>query len=461
MLVLPSPAPSAAAFGTGDLPARNAPQDGLLAVAGSLIDASWLARLLIVAGAASAVAGAWWLTTVLRRNPSAWAIAAAMTIAVWNPFAVERLLQGHWSLVIAAWLLPAIAAAGLSGRPLIAAGALFAASLTPTGAVVATVVAVATARSWASRIGMLGVGLAASVPWILPGMLHDGVGTSLAQSAVVYSPRAQQHVGTLGALLGLGGIWNAEAVPASREVGFALFGVVLFAVLVTAWRRCPTPLLVLSGIGLGIGVVSWLFPELMGLVVANVPGGGLLRDSQKFVMLALPAYVALAGLHDRWVAGLVLGLALLQVPDAPRALQVLRPVQIEVDVELVERANGRDVFFPDRPALTHRPDGAVIIDPYTKAVSRVESGELIVDGIVTDRETPRHAAAERAWAEGDLDTLERLGVGMIVTDDGSVTETNAPAERPVGGYLLFGWWVLVGVFIAGAGWLQARRQRSR
>lgn len=467
MLVLPSPALSPAAFGVGDLPARNVPQDALLAIAGVVIDASWLARALIIAGAAAGAAGAWWLTRVVRPGASAWAIAAAMTVAVWNPFVVERLLQGHWSLVIAAWLLPGVAAAARSGRTLAAAGLVFAASLTPTGVIMATLVAVFSARSWAARTALIAVGLGAGVPWIVPGLLHSEAGTTLAQSAAIYAPRAEEDVGTLGALLGLGGIWNGEAVPASREAGFALFGVILFGVLLTAWRRCPTPLLVLAGVGLGSAAISWLFPQLTGLVVAHVPGGGLIRDGQKLVMLALPAYVALAGSLERWVAVLALVLSLAQVPDAPRALQALRPVpltELAIDEEIVARADGRDVFFPDRPALTRRADGAVILDPYAKAVSKVESGQLVVDGLVTDRESPRHAAAERAWAAGDLTTLERLGIGMVVAtsaDGVAVVETNAPPRDITGGAVLFAWWVLLGAGLGVLSWPGRRRRGKR
>ncbi|WAD00567.1 hypothetical protein [Streptomyces sp. NA13] len=48
---------------------------------------------------------------------------------------VERLLQGHWSLVMAVWLLPLVVA--LRRHPRWQVVAIWAASLTPTGAVVA------------------------------------------------------------------------------------------------------------------------------------------------------------------------------------------------------------------------------------------------------------------------------------------------------------------------------------
>ena len=58
MVVVPHPSLSLSTFGCGDLPARNAPQDGVLALAGQLIDASFLARLLLLTAALLGAYGA-------------------------------------------------------------------------------------------------------------------------------------------------------------------------------------------------------------------------------------------------------------------------------------------------------------------------------------------------------------------------------------------------------------------
>lgn len=461
MLVLADPALSPAAVGMGDLPARNAPQDGVLAIVGMLIDASWFARLALIAAGAAAAVGAWWLVVVVRERfgapVSAWAIAAGMTIAVYNPFVVERLLQGHWSLVIAAWLLPLITAAGLKGRPLIAAVAVVAASLTPTGAIIAAVVAVVTARRHLMRLGLFATGAAASLPWLLPGLADPSAGTSLARSVTAFAPRAEQYVGTPGALVGLGGIWNAEAVPASREAGFALFGVALFLLLLSVWRNVPRRLLVLAGCGLAVAISAWLIPDLLRFIVTTVPGGGLVRDSQKLVMLAIPAYVALAGMLRPAFCALAAALAIAQIPDAPLAVEELRPVEITLDEELIARADGRDTLFLDRDALTRREDGAVIIEPHTKAMSVVESGELFVDGVRTDPPSRRYTAAVDAFHNGDLHRLERLGVGMVVAGDGTVIETAAEPGERTAGIVLTVFWMFLGAGLVLSGWLRRRR----
>ncbi|MFC2727954.1 MAG: hypothetical protein ACFN4E_12340, partial [Corynebacterium matruchotii] len=61
MAVLQHPALHAGAMGFGDLPARNAPQDGILALVGMVIPASWFVRMLLVG---SAAAGAWGAATL-------------------------------------------------------------------------------------------------------------------------------------------------------------------------------------------------------------------------------------------------------------------------------------------------------------------------------------------------------------------------------------------------------------
>ncbi|MGP6175323.1 hypothetical protein [Corynebacterium sp. A21] len=442
MLVLNHPALSLSALGFGDLPARNAPQDGLLALVGLVVPASWFARVLIILGGVLGLIGASWLARYLRAG--FFGQVAAVTVVLWNPFVVERFLQGHWSLVIAAWTLPLIAVAGFSRRPVVQWLAMWLASLTPTGALLALAVGVATARQ---RLITLAVGLALCLPWVVPGVLAGS--TSTAAGAAAFAPRAEEGVGTLGSLLGLGGIWNADAVPPSREAGFAMLGVGLFIALLFGIRRCPPVLLWLGLLGLGGAVFTWLLPGTTAWLVGNVPGAGLLRDSQKLVILALPAYAALAASFRGVPAVAVLLLALAQVPTAPHDLRHLSPLVVEVDEELVEFAAGRDVLMIGGTALTE-VDGRVILNPYSKALSLVESGQLLVDGETIDPPTPRWVAAREAWAQDDLAALAELGVGVVVDGD-QVVETGAPAQR--GPEFILGMVLLVAWMAAPLGFL--------
>ena len=445
MMVLPHPALTHAAVGFGDLPARNAPQDGVLAVVGKLVPATWFVAVLMVAGAGAAA----WVGARVADRP--WTRAAAMTVAVWNPFAVERLMQGQWSLALAAWLLPAIALCRGPAQLLAICGA----SLTPTGGLFAFLASLSTTRR-ATFFSLL-----ACLPWVVPALLSGaGSGTASAASAAAFAPRAETFTGTLGALLGLGGIWNAGAVPASRSAGFAVAGIVLFVVLCLAWRHVPRRLLALAACGFAVPLISWLLPGAMAWLVTTVPGGGLLRDSQKFVALALPAFVVAAGRLDRVdyrLPAVALLLALAQVPDAPRSVAALAPVHVAVpDVD----HRGRDVFFDGRPHLLTRPDGIPIVDPATKAMNVVESGELIVDGVVVDEPSPRWRAAADIFGEAPRpaspsDTASGSDpavqlyysdpqVALVVHSDGSVEDTGYPARAlPRTGIALLVLWFLL------------------
>ncbi|MFF1748501.1 hypothetical protein [Nocardia sp. NPDC058244] len=128
-----------------------------------------------------------------------------------------------------------------------------------------------------------------------------------------FAARAEPWLGTLGSLAGLGGIWNSEAVPATRTTPLALVGTVLLLGIValgvrTVWAlgRDGRALLMIAALaivlpalgatGPGLAVGEWL--------VVHVPGAGLLRDTQKYVALAMPAYAlcaaAACGTALRW-----------------------------------------------------------------------------------------------------------------------------------------------------------------
>lgn len=382
-----------ASLGYGDLPARNVPQDALL---GIVPDATLALRVIMVGAAVTAAVSAAKLgTTNLGK-------AAAMTVLLWNPFVVERLLQGHWSLVAAGWLLVAAAA-----HPV----AQWVASLTPTGAIAAALFS----KNYL-------VSALTCAPWVVAGLLYSGPTTSSAAGLHAFAPRAETYVGTLGALMGFGGIWNAHAVPDSRHVGFALFGILLFPVLLVGWNSAPRTWLALAALGFAIPLAAWA--GITAPIVEHVPGGGLLRDAHKWIILALPAATAAAGSLTPKLAGAALALAILQVPDAPTAISVLAPTSIEVP-EVDHR--GRDVLFEDR---------ALVPDPAAKAMNVVEHGAIVVDGVLVDPPSVR-------WVNAQTTDPEALGIGLVVHPDGSVTDTGAPRQPwPIPGVVTFAlWWI--------------------
>ncbi|MER0097706.1 hypothetical protein [Corynebacterium marquesiae] len=407
MALLDHPALSPSAFGGGSLPARNAPQDGFLALVGG----AWAARVLIFAAAASSA------LTAARWARSTVAAVSAMAVAVANPFVIERLLQGQWSLAVAAWLLPVIAWAGRR-HSWVAWLAMWGASLTPTGGLFAVVTAAVTCRK---RVALAGVVLC--LPWAIPGMFNPAAPGDTAAAVAAFGPRAEDYVGTAGALLRLGGIWNAEAA-----IGFAVCGVIVAVIAVLGAWRVPARLSILAAIGLGGAIFFWLVPSALVWFIDHVPGAALLRDSGKLTMLALPLYVASLGALPNLPAALATVAAIVQLLPVPGRLTVLAPRDTGIDEQLVRAIDGRVAFFPERANLVEVP-GGVAVDPYSKAVAMVESGELSVDGTVVDQASPQYRAALRAWKEHDMNQLTELGVGVVVVGGAIAAETNAPQPQ--------------------------------
>ena len=167
----------------------------------------------------------------------------AATIAIWNPYVAERLLQGHWSLLVGYGCLPWVATAMLRLRtsdasPWVGVCALVfwiaLAGLTPTGLMLAATVAVACVFApgsgrprWRCAAVGLGAAVLAALPWLAAAAVAGSLSSSQAEGVAAFAARAEPGLGTLGSLASLGGIWNAEAVPASRTTLFAVVAAVV------------------------------------------------------------------------------------------------------------------------------------------------------------------------------------------------------------------------------------------
>ena len=182
---------------------------------------------------------------------------------------------------------------------------------------------------------MVGVGLVVNAPWLVPSLLRPGGVPVRAEGVAAFAARPDGPLGTVGSLVGLGGIWNALAVPPGLGswpwlAGFAVVLAVAAAGLPLLGRRWPPGVAVGLLVAAGAGLVLAAAPALPGLrdlaevVVTRLPGGGLIRDSQKFVApLALAEAVCfglgvervLPALPVRWArpaaAGLVVAPVLL------------------------------------------------------------------------------------------------------------------------------------------------------
>ena len=103
------------ALGLTDAAPRAVPQDWLLAVTSSVVDGGLVVKVILFA--ALWLAG--WGGAVLVRSRLQVGLGpqlVAATLLIWNPYVAERLLQGHWSLLVGYAALPWTAWAGLRLR---------------------------------------------------------------------------------------------------------------------------------------------------------------------------------------------------------------------------------------------------------------------------------------------------------------------------------------------------------
>lgn len=304
-----------AALGLTQAAPRALPQDVAVALASSVLDGGVLVKGVLILGLWLAGWGAAHLATTVLPDAGLPGQVVAVTVAVWNPYVAERLLQGHWSLLVGYGALPWVAATVVSMRAGGSAGAgallfwLALAGLTPTGLMMAATIALACiaapgagrSRRFCAVMSLAG-STTAALPWLVASALGWSPGVDQGPAVTAFAARAEPGLGTLGSLAGLAGIWNADAVPPSRTTGFAVVATVVLLVVVAAGmpvlvrRRAAPPLMV-------IAVAAVVLPALMatgpGLAAVTAlldaaPGLGVIRDGQKWVALAMPAY-ALAG----------------------------------------------------------------------------------------------------------------------------------------------------------------------
>ena len=459
MVVPPHPALTDAAWGLGESAARAAPQDTVLALAGGFTDAGLVMRLLMLCGlTVGGVAAAELVRRVLHVGVVGQ--IAAVTMLLWNPFVVERLLQGQWSLVLAMALLPAVALTTIIAAPWWRATAMAVAGLTPTGALLAVAVAVVAARTWRDRLVALGTGAVVSAPWLVATVLGSGAGVSDPAGAAAFAARAERWVGTLGTVAGLGGIWNRQAVPVAREAGPAALAVVaLLALFVVgarmAWGSRARPgsshpaiigarrRLIVLAVASVIVVAALATPpgiSLMEWALETVPGAGLLRDAQKWVALAVPGYVVLAAAgaetvarqipdHRRWLAALfAVTVIIAAVPDLPRAVAPVKPVAPWPGWSAVSGIVAMDdTAVAVLPAGPYRIiDGRPTYDPAVKTLPApvLATGDLVVSGVAVGGEGSTSATVEKTLLDAPdhaIDVLRTHGAGWVLVE-------NSPGE---------------------------------
>lgn len=453
---------SDAALGLSEAAPRALPQDFFVAVVSSVVDGGVVVKALLIAGLWLAGWGAARLAAAVVPESGVAGQCVATTIAVWNPYVAERLLQGHWSLLVGYGCLPWVAGAMLrirGSRAWFAAGALVfwtaLAGLTPTGLMLASTVALACVFApgdgwsrWRCAGLALGVTLVAALPWLIAATMARTLESSQAEGVVAFAARAEPGLGTLLSLAGLGGIWNGEAVPPSRTTLFAviatavLLGVVALGLPVALRRPAAVPLMALA-------VIAVVVPALMatgpGLAVVEaairaLPGLGVVRDAQKWVALAMPGY-ALAGaaavLTLRcWLPGaaaavLCCAALIATLPDLALGVSgrvaALQYPPGWARVAAMVNADPRPVAVLPVHSMRHFDwaGEAPVLDPLPRWVRAdvLSTGDLEIGDRTVHGEGQRARAVQEILVEGaDRERLADAGVGWVVVESGSPTE---------------------------------------
>jgi hypothetical protein len=458
---------SDSALGLSEAAPRALPQDFAVALASAVIDGGVVVKALLVAGVFLAGWGAARLAQTVVPEAGMAGQFVAVTITVWNPYVAERLLQGHWSLLVGYGCLPWVATAMLGLRTS-RAGAwalvfwIALAGLTPTGLMLAATVALTCVavpgsgrpRRWCAAMA-LGASVLVALPWLTAAATAGSLSSTQAEGVGAFAARAEPGLGTLASLASLGGIWNADAVPASRTTAFAvlaavvLLGVVALGLPAVVRRPVAVPLLILAAVAVVVPAVMATGPG-MGLVEATIrtlPGLGVVRDAQKWVALAVPAY-SLAG------AGAVLTLRH-RVPAVAAAL-VCCAALVTTLPDLAWGVGGKvaAVQYPPgwaraaalinddaRPVAVLPADSmrrfewagdAPVLDPLPRFVRAdvLTTGDLTVGGRTVPGEGERAREVQQLLlAGGDRDKLAAAGVGWVVVENIWHTGWSAPALK--------------------------------
>lgn len=458
------------AIGLGEAAPRAVPQDFAVAALSTMLDGGIVVKALLITGLFLAGWGAGRLAGALLPEAGTPGQLVAATVAVWNPFVAERLLQGHWSLLLAYGCLPWVASAVIALRTHCLehtaawAGLVFwtaLAGLTPTGVMLAAVVGLVCVATpgdgpsrWRCTAGiLLSAGIVAA-PWLAASALGSGLGSARTDGLAEFAPRAEPLLGTLGSLAGLGGIWNAEAVPQSRTTGWALVGTAILLAVVASGvpavlrRRSGKPLLVLAAFSVLLPAAMATGPGLTALRVAidAAPGLAVLRDGQKWVALAMPGYaLAAAGavlLLQRWLrpgmAALLCCVAVLAaLPDLVWGVGgQVRPVRYPPGWQAAaDRINADPADVAVLPAGTMRQFGwagrAPVLDPSPRWLRAevLATGDLPVAGRTVQGEGEHARSVERLLESGaGQEALAREGVGWVLMERGT-PGTMGSAER--------------------------------
>ncbi|WP_406831031.1 hypothetical protein ABEG17_18830 [Pedococcus sp. KACC 23699] len=429
-------------------PPRAVPLDAVMAALSPVVSTGAQQQVMLLASLVLAGCG---VAVLLRQHGTA-AMVAGAAVATWNPYVAERLALGQPPTLLAYSMTPWLVATVRSGLPTgraLAAVLVCAlpAALTPWGSLVAALVVIGTSlttprrrhASW--RLGVVGMAVLWSLPWVLPALTH-GAGAADPDGARAFALRADSSWGLVGSALTLGGSWAAATVPDSRSSALAITASLLLVVLALAGvallgRRAGRRVALLAAGAWLLPVVAAAFFAGPGLELfaklQRVPGVAIGRDTHRWLGLTAITSAVLVGVVLGEVARLtarraappsspsspststtvnatgrrpsplrrgthllpgaaaavvVLSAAVLTVPDLPSSVgSAYRPLQMPADwaptVRAADRAagQGRILVLPYQSfRRTPWAGGAPFLDPTPRALRApvLASRQLVV-----------------------------------------------------------------------------------
>ena len=314
MVFVPDPPFSPALLGLTGGAARPVPSDAVVAVAARLAPADVLQKLILLSvfvlacsGAAAVLAGCWQARTG-NRAPVLACLAAGV-FYTWNPYLAERLVMGQWAALLGYAGLPWVLRLLCTGQERIGRRrlvlTLLPAAISGFAGMAVTALAAAPAAlargRRASRLAVVSAAcLLLSLPWIIPSLIEpvraDPAGANL------FAARADTPFGSLGSLVALSGIWNAQAVPLGYGGLPAAFWLAVVAAAGAGYVLLVRPARLAPGLGaagltgLAVAALGVSAPgrAALGDLISGWAGFAVLRDGQQYVApLALTEAIGL------------------------------------------------------------------------------------------------------------------------------------------------------------------------
>jgi hypothetical protein len=515
MVFVPRQPFTAAMAGLAGGPPRAVPSDAVVAVASRVLPADIVQKLLLLSIFVLACSG---VVALLTREP--WfARLAGGVFYTWNPFVAERLLIGQWALLlgyvglpwalravtvrpVASWrgagwlalaLLPAavggFAAMSISALVVVPAAVLAPAASPETGPASAgeypgpppTPPAPKGVRRLVNGAAAVAVLTVLSLPWLIPSLLRPIYADPAGVAA--FAARADGPFGAFCSLIMLGGMWNAQTVPAGYGGWWSVLWLALVVaaaagfVAVAGRRRWPgLGFAAVVGLAVAAGGATEPGQAVLRALTGLWPGFAVLRDGQQFVAPLALAEALGAGLLVAWAAkpraqpgaqpraqagaqpgaqsggrsgaGLAIAVALLVAPvlllpglawgAAGRLRPVWYPAGWLAAARVIDdsRAPGDVLLLPwaayRRPAWN---GGRAVLDPWPRLVSRtvIWNDGPQVGGVRLRPDDPsaRRLAGVIAAPGRLTSALAAAGVRFVIVDSGASVAARLPGATVI------------------------------